>query len=292
MATTQRRIQRWIMPVEFGSPWEYREGAPEEIQEEIAKATYPRISTSMSVSFLTNKEQLEPILPEGKGLELRGEPIVSVSTSYLGALAWLAGRSYALIIVGIPVTFNGKERQIHGSFSPVIWENMTEPILAGREGIGWSKIYADIRPAAVMGNKMRCVASWYGFKFMDMSMDNLKQLTEEELKARQQSMGAQVSEGSIHYKYIPKTGHPGGADADYLTMSTPKGAAPAELKSMGVWTGDGSIKFHKATWEDLPTMVPVVNTLSDLEVKEIVSAVATKTETIGTGGMGQTIMLE
>ena len=292
MTTTQRRTQRWIMPVEFGHPWEYREGTMEEFQERIEKATYPRTTTAISISFLTNAEQLEPILPEGKGLELRGEPVVSVSTSYLGALAWLAGRSYALTIVSFPVTFNGKERQVHGNFSPVIWENMTEPILTGREQIGWSKIYADIAPAAVIGNKMQCGSSWYGFKFMDMIVDNMRPLTDEERKARQEAMASQPSEGSIHYKFIPKTGHPGETDADYLTMSTGRGAPPSDIKSMSVWTGDGSIEFHKARWEDLPTMVSVVNTLADLEVKEIVSATVSKVESTGSGGMGQTIMLE
>jgi len=280
------------MPVEFGSPFEQREGTMEEFRERIEKATYPRTTTAMSVSFLTNKEQLEPILPEGKGLELRGEPVVSVSTSYLGALAWLAGRSYALTIVSFPVTFNGKERQVYGNFSPVIWENMTEPILTGREQIGWSKIYADIAPASVIGNKMHCVASWYGFKFMDMTIDNMRPLTDEERKARQEAMASQPSEGSIHYKFIPKTGHPGEADADYLTMSTGRGAPPSEIKSMSVWTGNGQIEFHKARWEDLPTMVPVVNTLAGLEVKQVVSATVSKVESVGSGGMGQTIILE
>ena len=292
MATTGKRTTGWIMPVEFGSPFESREETLEAFRERIEKATYPRMTTSISISFLTNAEQLEAILPEGKGLELRGEPVVSVSTSYLGALAWLAGRSYALTIVSFPVTFQGKERQVHGSFSPVIWENMTEPILTGREQIGWSKIYADIAPPAVIGDKMHCVTSWYGFKFMDLTIDNLRQLTEGELKARQESMASEPSEGSIHWKYIPRTGHPGEADADYLTMSTNRGAPPNEIKSMSVWTGDGSVEFHRARWEDLPTMVPVVNTLADLEVKRVVGAIVSKVESIGTGGMGQTIMLE
>lgn len=292
MTTTGRHTARWIMPVEFGSPFDSRGESLEDFRRRIETASYPRTTTSMSVSFLTNAGQLEPILPPDKGLELRGEPVVSVSTTYLGALAWLAGRSYALTIVSIPVTFHGKERDIQGNFLPVIWENMTEPILTGREQIGWSKIYADIAPLSVIGDSMHCVASWHGFRFMDMAIENMRPLTGEELKTRQEAMASDASEGSIHWKYIPRTGHPGEADADYLTMSTSRGAPPSEIKSMSVFTGEGSIQFRRARWEDLPTMVPVVNTLADLEVREIVSATTSKVESIGTGGMGQTIILE
>ena len=291
MTTTQKRTLGWIMPVEFGSPFGDLANRRAEFAERMKGVTYATMSKTMTVSFLTNAEKRGAMLPEDKGLELRGEPVVSVTAIYQGALGWLAGRSYDIVMVTFPVTFNGKERQVHGAFAPVIWENMTEPILAGRETLGWSKIYADIEPPAVMGNSVHCVAGWYGFKFMDLKIDGLRQLTEEELKARQGAMASQPSEGSIHWKYIPKTGHPGEADADYLTISTNQGAPPTEVKSFSIWTGDGSIEFHRAAWEDAPTMANVINAFADLEIKEIVSSVVTKTESIG-GGMGQTLILE
>ena len=126
---------------------------------------------------------------------------------------------------------------------------------------------------------------------MDLTIDNLRQLTDEELKARQEAMASQASEGSIQWKYIRKTGTMDEADADYLTISTNKGAPPSEIKSLAVWTGDGSIEFHRSTWGDLPTMVNVVNTFADLGAREISGSIVTKTESIG-GGMGQTLTLE
>ncbi|MCE2395533.1 hypothetical protein J4G02_13195, partial [Candidatus Poribacteria bacterium] len=47
-------------------------------------------STSISVSFLTNREQLEEFLPER--FEVGAEPVVSVSASYMTEIEWLAGR--------------------------------------------------------------------------------------------------------------------------------------------------------------------------------------------------------
>jgi len=173
---------------------------------------------------------------------------------------------------------------VPGDFVPVVWENMTEPIIAGRELLGWSKIYSEISPASVLGNKMHCVASWQGFAFMDMTIENVRQLTEEELRA---GNSPQISEGTIHHKFIPKTGNPQEADADYLTQSTNMGAPPITIKE--VWSGDGKIAFHEATWRELPTMVNIVNTLASLEIKQIVGASVIRA--VG-GGMGETVILE
>jgi hypothetical protein len=36
----------------------------------------------------------------------------------------------------------------------------------------------------------------------------------------------------------------------------------------GVWRGRGTVQFHRATWEDLPTQCTIVNAFHQLEVKE------------------------
>jgi hypothetical protein len=294
MSTPKQQRPTWIMPAHLGSPFQEVGQTAAEIQERFKKMSqadaYPTQTRTVSVSFVTNEERLEAMLPEGKGLRLGGEPVVSVTAVYQGAIGWLAGRTYDLIVVGFPVTFAGKEREVEGSFTPVVWENLTEPILAGRELLGWSKIYADIPPASVLGDRLHCTASWDGFRFLDMTVEGLRQLGEQELRAMQTARAAD-GEGSIHYKYIQRTGRPGEADADYLTISTSRGAPPVSVKGMWAWTGEGRIEFHKGTWEDLPTMVNVVNRLAELEVKSVVGATVIKTETVG-GGMGETLMLE
>ena len=34
------------------------------------------------------------------------------------------------------------------------------------------------------------------------------------------------------------------------------------------WRGEGTVEFHKARWEDLPTQYNIVNAFHELEVKE------------------------
>ena len=80
--------------------------------------------------------------------------------------------------------------------------------------------------------------------------------------------------GILHYKYIPKTGEWGNADAAPAVLThfeTPNQV----VKEM--WHGEGTVKIHKAKWEDMPTQFTVVNTLAKLEIKEYCGANIVKT---------------
>jgi acetoacetate decarboxylase len=251
----------------------------------MASGTASTDVTAVAVSFLTNASQLEELLPPGKGLSLRGDPIVTVSCVYQGGVAWLAGRGYNLIPVNFPVLYKGKHEEVHGRFGLVVWENMYEPIASGRERLGWSKLYAEIPRFAQIGDRVNCSASWDGTRFLALSVSNLRELTPEDLAERAKDMPR--NDGSIQHKYIPRTASPGEADADYLTLSTNRNARAATVK--GAWTGDGAIRFNHVTWEEIPTMAHIINALADLEVKEVVSAVMNQS----TGGsMGDQRILE
>ena len=280
-----------LMPVGFGSP----ASADQPTESGLAASIYPRSSTTASISFLTDRKPLEAMLPKGKQLELRGEPTLTVTAIYgAGDLRAWAGKTYEIVMVSIPVTFNGKTRQVHGEFAPIVLENLADPIIAGRELLGWSKVYAEIEPPRVVNDCLHSVAGWGGFNFMDLRIKHLKELTAADIKRRQQqARSATLSEGSIHHKYIRRTGTLDEADADYLTMSTSVNAPETRVRSFGTWTGEGSIEFHAGTWRELPMMIrPAINALARLKVKQVLRAEITRTEMISSGGMGRTIILE
>ncbi len=241
--------------------------------------------TSVAVSFLTDREALAAFLPPGKNLSIHGDPVLTVVSVYQGGLRWLAGRTYNLLLVILPVVHEGKAGKTVGGFLPVVWENMTEPILMGRETLGWPKIYAELPPLRKLGDTMQCVAAWHGFTFVDIDVSALRAMTAEELKTR--SNGQSASAGLICHKYIGRTGSPGQADADYLTLSTDEGAvAPAYREFL---TGDAEVRFFKGTWEQLPTMTHTVARLADLKVERVTDVIVT---TQFGGGMGKTRILE
>ena len=244
--------------------------------------------TTVAVSFLTNQKQIEAMLPPGKNLAISGSPVVTVVAIYQGGIKWLAGRSYNLFMVMLPVVHTGKNSQTFGQFLPVVWENMTEPILMGREALGWPKIYADLPPARKLNDTWQSIAVWHGFTFLDINVTDVRALTPAELKQRAEAAkAAPPNAGSICHKFILKTGSMFETDADYLTISTNEGAPPATIRE--VLTGKASIRFNKGTFEQLPTMAHIIDKLAALEVKQVFDAtIATQTG----GGMGAVKILD
>jgi hypothetical protein len=144
----------------------------------------------------------------------------------------------------------------------VLWENLTDPIITGREELGFAKIYCELPTPSVLRGSWHATASWLGFKFLDMEITNLRQLSTDEFAA---PAPANTSAGQLHYKYMPRTGKWGTADVEYACLT------PAENSNSVVkerWVGDGTVKFHYARWEDMPTQYNIVNTFHDLEIKE------------------------
>ncbi len=225
--------------------------------------------TAYSLSFLTQAEQLEKFLPPGFSLD--GEPVVTVAANYMTEIEWLAGRGYNVLGVSFPARFDGERDHVRGSLLTVLWENLTDPIITGREEIGFSKIYCELPTPTQLRGRHRLTASWLGYKFLDLELFDLRQLTAAEIEARQAGGN---SDGTLHYKYMPRTGEWGKEDSAYAVI-TP--AANSNQRVLEQHAGDGSLAFHRARWEDLPTQYNIVNALADLEILEYRGASLTKT---------------
>ena len=257
--------QMYRMPTHFGPRTGPRRG-PDGRKFECRDNPY---STSFSVSFLSNSAQLEKFLPPGFALD--GEPVVTVSATYMTEIEWLAGRGYNTLGVSFPARFEGEADRLSGSFLTVLWENLTDPILTGREEIGFSKIYCELPTPTSLRGQHHIIASWLGFKFLDLYVDELREQSRQEID---ELASSQSGAGILHYKYVPRTGEWGRADAAYAVLT------PAETPNRRVLerkVGAGSLKFHKARWEDMPTQYNIVNAFADLEIREYRGASLAKT---------------
>lgn len=232
-------------------------------------------STVLSVSFLSKREQMQKLLPPG--FAINGEPVVTVSMTYFTEIPWLAGRGYNTLGVSFPVTFTGKQDKARGTFLLILWENLTDPIITGREELGFSKLYAELPPARMLGDSARVTASWLEFPFLEMELTGL---TQTQLPSAPASPASPASpappelRGQMHWKYMPRTGEWGKADASYAVI-TPAGGSTQ--RTLELWRGKGgSVKFHRARWEDMPTQYMIVNAFADLDVVEFRGATITK----------------
>jgi len=211
---------------------------------------------SVAVSFLTDASLLAELLPPG--FRLAGEPAVTVELTELSELEWLAGRGYSMLGVRFPACFQGKTDDVTGSFLSVLWENLADPILSGREELGYAKIWCELPPVRVFRNKVVCSASWLGHQFAHISVDDL---TEAELIApAYPGLEALQSDGTLHYKYVPDTQHWGATALAHACLSPAGGGASVER----VRRGRGTVNFFPTTWEDMPTQFHIVTRLLQL----------------------------
>ena len=255
------------MPTHFGPSLGPRQG----IDGRRNACTDSTNDTVFQATFKADKSQLEELLPSG--FVLREPCTITFDFSFLTNIEWLAGRGYNTFGVSIPVTYIGNTDTVHGDLLLVIWENKADPILTGREDLGFSKIYCEIPEPQIMGSEVICRASWDGFEFASLKLSGLMEISAERLLA--ESVAVVPSEGMLHYKYIPKTGCPGEADAEYVTL-TPAGWPNMKL-NLAKQAEAAVLSFNPGTWEQLPTLVHIVNVLSELTLGECTKSIMTKT---------------
>ena len=205
----------YMMPTHFGPMTGPRQGPGGKVG---AFATDQRKTTAVSVRFLTEAKQVEPFLPPGFALD--GEPVVEVFASYMTAIDWLAGRGYNVLGVRVPALFEGREERAAGPFLMVLWENLADPILTGREQLGFSKIWCELPEPVAFGGETRCTASWLGFRFLDVTLRGMEEADPREAVPAPVPRGDNTLSGMLHYKYVPKTGAWGEADAEYAVLSS------------------------------------------------------------------------
>lgn len=226
----------------------------------------------IAVKALTDAKHLEALLPPECTLD--GEPLVTMTMTFMSNIGWLAGRGYTILNVGFRIAHHSRSRgRLAGQFTPVLWENLADPIMTGREELGFSKIYADMPQPVIVGNSYAGTAGWLGFRFFEMEATELEEAP----------LDPPPAEGAFHYKFVPRTAALGEADAAYLEYA-PRPTASGEMHLARKLAGKGRFRFHEARWEDVPFQYPIINTLAALPVREYRGA--TVSHLVATGRIG------
>jgi acetoacetate decarboxylase len=162
------RGRLYRMPTHFGPAPGPRQMPPEANSD----PTQSPHKTVVTASFLTDAATLERHLPER--FCLFGEPVVTVEFHHMTRIDWLAGRGYTMIHVWWPATFTGTHDRASGRFLAVMWENLADAIISGREDIGHPKLYADIPDLRIFGSTHYGEAAWMGFRFLELEVADLR----------------------------------------------------------------------------------------------------------------------
>ncbi len=245
-----------IMPTTFGPA-----GGPRQAPGHPDYRPGPIKFTRHIVRFLAQRDQLGALLPAG--LTLRGEPMAQFHFFCLREIPWLAGRGYNLLSLMIPVLHSGRGGEVAGVYQAVMWENLGDPIITGREQLGHPKLYAHLPDPRRWKDETHIRASWEDFTFAQIQLSCTAPADPSAITEMTESVGA----GIISHKYIPKSGRWDEADADYLTLSPVPGGSnrrdPQPAPSVKI--GTGSISFNEPEWQDMPTQYHIVRKLASLE---------------------------
>lgn len=220
--------------------------------------TYHDVLT-MGVGYFADREKIEKLLPEP--FEVGPEPIVSVYVQSNKQVEWLRGGSYNLVGVDVRATFKGKKDTVTGNYNLVMWENLTEAITGGREGIGVPKLYARIPDPVQVGSIWYAHAERNGLVFFEMEIGGIQPT----------SLPKGPPTPWMGWKYIPRIDGPG-ADVSYPTLIE----VQSTVNEGNAWTGKGTIKFRKTTFEIDPVQAMVINSIAELEPKQYLWAIVTR----------------
>ncbi|MBE3046351.1 acetoacetate decarboxylase family protein [Candidatus Bathyarchaeota archaeon] len=207
----------------------------------------------------------------------------SFQCTQLDGLEWLGGRGYnhfGLWIHGVEyVRKDGST--VSGSFLPIMFEDLADPIVTGREELGMPKAFCDI-DVAKRGGSTTVNCSWRGTSFASMVLEGL-----EEAPDKPNTNGANghgmppgpPDNGLLVYRYVPAVGKPGIADAEYPVFVSNDGATTQRVVEKTHRAATGSVKIQRGDWDSLPTLHHIVSGLAEVPVYEVLEA---KTE-VGRG---------
>lgn len=277
MALKFEKDKVYMMPVFFGpSSMQSEPDRPGKPGRKMTDHYQPGDVNVVQVTYETDREVLEQMIPDCYTLRA---PYVTVCLCEFNTLGWLNGKSYNLININVPVHFKGERDDLDGDLVLAMFENHSDPIVGGREMMGYGKLFCDIPKVQHCDGKYIATASSWDFRFMKMEIDTDAAAPDAEtLKAIEAS-----SAGKMHYRYFcdvmekgddPRTNYTKPAVA-YPTI-LPKWQKPAdypyEIMTPEVQYCDGKVEFYMPEWEDMPTWYNVGKGLASLKCKRVIAA--------------------
>ena len=229
-------------------------------------------ATTMAFICESDEERLGAYVPEG--FEIIA-PELQIMYTQSREVDWMAGSAYNLILVGVPVRYKGKRDRSEGIYSLVMWENHTVPILTGNLAMGVPKVFADIQDLHSMQDRQWTNASYEGYTFLELEINNLKPLENANPMLCDQIVNL------FGWRYVPKVGRPG---AD---LSQPIEFPQRMINEQG-WCGTGRVNWTKLTRLQHPAHYHIIAALADLPVKSI-TAILTKGRMILQEGHGRVL---
>ncbi|KAM0793663.1 hypothetical protein ACM66B_001094 [Microbotryomycetes sp. NB124-2] len=181
-------------------------------------------------------------------------------------LPWLAGRGYNTLGVYVSnVQCSKTLKPLYGSYLAVLFESFTDPIVTGREELGFPKVWAEQPDGQIRDGKWTHTLSWFGNEFMRLTMPELQDAPLDQAPAHHKRDWTHPTQhGFMHHRYVPSVGQPGRHDASYTTFCpAPPGKPPViEYKTLSSSEFEKvALAWRDLAWTDIPTLHNIVQGL-------------------------------
>ncbi|KAF2111908.1 FAD binding domain-containing protein [Lophiotrema nucula] len=258
----------WRMPIAFGpmpGPRQTHQGIP----RDGTQSTF----TTASIKFKTSRTVLQNLFPPGRrGWRFKHPGTIayaSFSQTTLNGMHWLGGSGYhhiGLYIHG--VEYEKKDGSVvSGSYLPILFESLTDPIVSGREELGMPKLYTSV-DIYRRSKSYRVRTGWQGALWGEFHLDNL---AEVDPSTDQGAISGEADDGILAYKYIPKSGsqNKGIAAEEHVVWDEFKAATTTPRPRKIYKAGKAKFQIDALNWEELPTLHHIISRLAELPVYEI-----------------------
>ncbi|KAH0345428.1 FAD/NAD(P)-binding domain-containing protein, partial [Aureobasidium melanogenum] len=259
----------WRMPVSFGPSPGPRQALYTNQPQPARHSTF----TTASIKFKTSRTFLQNLLPT-ESFQFKDPGTIayaSFSQTTLGKMEWLGGsgyRHFGMYIHGVRYTKQNGET-VDGTYLPLLFESLTDPIVSGRDELGMPKVFCDV-DVRHRENSYRVRTSWQGSMFGKFNLDELE---EADPAAEAGTIGGEADYGILTYKYSPAVGERGKADAAYAVVvphAEESKVVPSKVTKL--WKSKKpNFQFDALTQQDLPTLHHIVSKLVQTPVYEFVS---------------------
>jgi hypothetical protein len=267
---SQQGPSYWRMPTAFGpvpGPRQDHFGRPR-------NGTGSRFVTA-TINIKTSRTILQNLLPPGKSWDFASPGTVatcSFTQTTLSNLDWLGGGGYNLLGLYIHgVTCPGSAAK--GTYLPVLFEDLTDPIISGREELGMPKVYSDINVAR-SDDSYTIKTSWRGQSWGTFEISGLEATPMSNGLAPNGDTPGSPDQGLLFERYVPAVGKKSkGQAASEHAVASRFDQATTKPRVEKSWTGkQATISFTPGTWETLPTLHHIIGRLAEIPVFEVLGS--------------------
>lgn len=262
----------WRMPVAFGPM-----PGPRQNHAGIVRNATESTFRTASIKFKTSRTILQNLFPPGvDGFRFKSPgtfAYCSFSCTTLNKMEWLGGTGYSHIGLYIHgVDYEAPDGKVYsGTYMPILFESLTDPIVSGREELGMPKLYTavDIYQGAT---SFRINTSWQGSMWGNFRLEGLEPATD--MGAATGKVSGEDDDGILVYRYMPKVGRDFKGQSEFgHTVFVPFAEDKPEPVTQRSWNATkASIKIDALDWDCLPTLHHIISRLQEIPIYETVKA--------------------